>query len=245
MGGPRDQDSGGVARVRAVLFDAAGTLLSVHPSVGHVYADEARKFGIALSPHDLDRHFHWAWTRHRPQAEHVTPFHTSEAHERAWWRTVVWDAFTAAGAPFDFMSSFGTFFDGLYERFAAPHDWHVYDDVPPALESLRNAGLRLAVVSNWDSRLPRLLEALDLSPSFDLVLTSAEAGVSKPHPAIFHTAMERLGVGAQETLHVGDSEEDDIAGAQAAGLWAMRIDRACAASGTLRTLAEVPARLGI
>lgn len=245
MGGPRDEDSGGVTHVRAVLFDAAGTLLSVHPSVGHVYADEARKFGIALSPQDLDRHFHLAWARHRPQTEHGTPFHTSEAHERAWWRELVWDAFTAAGAPFDFISSFDTFFDGLYERFAAPHDWRVYDDVVPTLKSLRNAGLRLAVVSNWDSRLPRLLGALNLSPWFDLVLTSAEAGVSKPHPEIFRIALSRLGVDAVEVLHVGDSEEDDIAGARAAGLRAVRIDRDNATTGALHSLLELPAHLGM
>ncbi|MCC6698560.1 MAG: HAD-IA family hydrolase [Candidatus Hydrogenedentes bacterium] len=245
MGGPRDEDSGGVTRVRAVLFDAAGTLLSVHPSVGHVYADEARKFGVALSPHDLDRHFHLAWTRHRPQTGHGTPFHTSEAHERAWWRELVWDAFTAAGAPYDFMAGFDTFFDGLYERFAAPHDWHVFDDVMPALESLRNAGARLAVVSNWDSRLPRLLKGLGLSSWFDLVITSAEAGVSKPHPDIFHIALDNLGLDTAQAVHVGDSEEEDIAGAHAAGLRAVRIDRDNATTGALHSLLELPAHLGL
>lgn len=245
MGRSRDENSGGVARVRAVLFDAAGTLLTVRPSVGHVYADEARTFGFTASPGVLDRHFHSAWAHHRPQEQHGTPFHTSEAHERAWWRDLVWDVFTAAGASANFLSNFDAFFDVLYERFAAPHDWLVYDDVLPALESLVHAGLRLAVVSNWDSRLPRLLDGLGLSPWFELVLTSAEAGVSKPHPDIFRAALARLKLEPAEALHVGDSEEDDIAGAHAAGLPAVRIDRKKATHGALKTLMALPEYLDL
>ena len=245
MGRSRDEDSGGVARVRAVLFDAAGTLLTVRPSVGHVYADEARTFGFSPSPEALNRHFHSAWMHHRSQEQYGTPFHTSEAHERAWWRELVWDVFTAAGAPSGFLSNFDAFFEALYERFAMPHDWLVYDDVLPALESLQHAGLRLAVVSNWDSRLPRLLHGLGLSPWFELVLTSAAAGVSKPHPDIFHAALARLRLEPAEALHVGDSEDDDIAGAHAAGLRAVRIDRKNATQGALKTLKALPEYLGL
>jgi putative hydrolase of the HAD superfamily len=111
----------------------------------------------------------------------------------------------------------------LWERFAWPEAWEVYPDVRPALAELRRGGLRLGVVSNWDERLPALLERLELA--FDAVVYSAEVGAEKPHPRIFQAALERLAVPAPATLHVGDSQRDDVEGAQGAGLQALLLGR--------------------
>ena len=87
--------------------------------------------------------------------------------------------------------------------------------VAEALAELRARGLGLAVVSNWDCGLARQLERVGIA--VDVVVTCAGAGVAKPAPAIFHQALERLGVAARRTLHVGDDSVDEQ-GAAAAGL---------------------------
>jgi len=95
-----------------------------------------------------------------------------------------------------------------------------YGVLPGALEELarlRALGLELAVVGNWDRRLPEHLERLGLAPYFSAIVTSAEAGAAKPDPGPFALALGRLGVAAGRALHVGDSPADED-GARAAGL---------------------------
>jgi HAD superfamily hydrolase (TIGR01662 family) len=87
--------------------------------------------------------------------------------------------------------------------------------VVEALAELRARGLALAVVSNWDCGLARVLERAGIA--VDVVVTCAGTGVAKPAPGIFHEALERLGVTARRTLHVGD-DSTDTEGAAAAGL---------------------------
>ena len=81
------------------------------------------------------------------------------------------------------------------------------------------------VVSNWDASLPEVLERVGLGPCVDAVVSSAEVGAAKPAPAVFEAALERAAVGAAEALHVGDSLAEDVAGARAAGVAAVLLDR--------------------
>ena len=91
----------------------------------------------------------------------------------------------------------------------------VLPGVREALGALRRRGLALAVVSNWDASLPARLDELGLD--VDAVVCAAELGALKPDPSLFRVALDRLGVRAERTLHVGDSPEDE-AGARAAGI---------------------------
>jgi putative hydrolase of the HAD superfamily len=100
-----------------------------------------------------------------------------------------------------------------------------YPDVAPALGALRDRGLRLVAVSNWDCSLPRVLERCGLDGMLDGTVTSAEAGSRKPDPGIFSVALELAGCEPGEALHVGDTEEEDVAGARAAGIRPLLIDR--------------------
>ena len=93
------------------------------------------------------------------------------------------------------------------------------------LQALRSAGLRLAVVSNWDSRLPSLLERLEMLHFFDVLAVSHLEGCEKPHPRLFRRALNALGIAPHEALHVGDVPELDWAGARAAGCAARLVDR--------------------
>ncbi len=97
-------------------------------------------------------------------------------------------------------------------------------EAPAALELLRRLGLRLAVVSNSNGTVARILESLDLARGLDLVVDSAVVGFEKPDPRIFHYAAAALGVGPDEAVHVGDLYSVDVKGARAAGSRAILLD---------------------
>ena len=133
---------------------------------------------------------------------------------------------------------FDAYFDRLFAHYADAGAWQVYPEVPDVLAVLRARGVALAVVSNFDSRLSPLLEALGIASFFDAVVCSGEVGVAKPDRAIFAHALAALGVEAPEALHVGDSRKADYDGARAAGIDALLVDRRAVAAppGTILDL---------
>lgn len=100
-----------------------------------------------------------------------------------------------------------------------------FDDARPALLTARRAGARVLVVSNWDVSLPGVLERLGLSPLLDGVVTSASAGERKPGTKIFSQALALAKATHARALHVGDSLEEDVAGARGAGIRAVLLRR--------------------
>ncbi len=229
----------------AVLLDAGQTLVHVRTSVGQIYAETAARYGVHVDGEALQRGFERLFRAH--QAE----FHegSSEEAERAWWRGLVWSVFAETTGLGALEREFDPFFGDLYDLFATAAPWSVYEDVVPALEVLRAHGLRLAVVSNWDRRLNTLMEGLGLSAHVAFVLTSAEAGVRKPHPRIFALALDRLGTHPEQTIHVGDSYDDDYLGALGAGLRGVLLRRngtgGLFPARTIRSLLELPGVLGL
>jgi HAD superfamily hydrolase (TIGR01509 family) len=97
-------------------------------------------------------------------------------------------------------------------------------EAPRALETLRRLGLRLAVVSNSNGTVARLLEALGLAGWLDAVVDSGVVGFEKPDPRIFRHAAAALGVEPAEAVHVGDLYSVDVVGARAAGARAILLD---------------------
>jgi len=218
-------------QIKAVTFDVGGTLIEPWPSVGHVYAEVAARHGLkAFSPEQLNVRFKDAW-RNRGRFDYT----------RQDWAELVDEVFgnPVATAPG------GSFFAELYERFAQPDAWHVFDDVVPTLDALASRGIRLAVISNWDERLRGLLSRLNLERYFEALAISCEVGFPKPSRAIFQQAAADLDLRAGAILHIGDSFELDVEGAKAAGFHASQIHReAKEVSGKdLHSLAELPARI--
>ena len=115
-------------------------------------------------------------------------------------------------------------------------------DAAPALGALRDRGLRLVVVSNWDCSLPRVLERCGLGELLDGTITSAETRSRKPVPVIFERALELAGCEPAEALHVGDTPEEDVAGARAAGIRPLLIDRN-RGKGDIASLEEIDQHL--
>jgi len=197
-------------RVRAVTFDVGGTLIRPSPSVGHIYAEVAEKHGWkGVSPEALNRRFDAAWTRLR-----------NFNHTREQWAALVDETFESTGK-----KPSEVFFEELYDRFAAPEAWRVFDDVLPSFDALAAMDIHLGVVSNWDERLRPLLEKLGLNRYFEAVIVSCEVAFTKPSPVIFEQAARMLGEAPENILHVGDSQEHDVEGARGAGFNALLLDR--------------------
>jgi putative hydrolase of the HAD superfamily len=198
------------AEVRAVTFDAGGTLIQPWPSVGQVYAEVAAQHGHKISPAVLNQRFGKAW-RERKDFNHA----------REEWAALVDQTFSGLveRPPSE------TFFPELYARFSEPKAWRIFEDVQLALEALAARGIRLAIISNWDERLRPLLDGLDLAKYFEAIFVSCEVGFPKPSPVIFEHAARMLGLAPEFILHVGDSREHDAEGATAAGFQARLLER--------------------
>lgn len=212
--------------IRAITLDVGGTLIEPSPSVGAVYVQVAQTAGFAgLDPGIVNERFRAAW---RARGEF--------RHSRAAWAELVDAAFAGL---IDRKPS-ETFFPELYERFGRADTWRIYEDVVPALEELASRGIPLAVVSNWDERLRPLLRALRLDGYFEAILVSSELYFSKPSNVIFEHALRKLGLRAEEVLHVGDSESEDVQGARAAGLQARLLARPSGnGPGSIASLGEL------
>ena len=121
----------------------------------------------------------------------------------------------------------------------------LYDDVVSTLEHLRDAGFKLAIVSNWDTPLDPLTERLGIAEYFDAIVASHDARVrsAKPDPRIFNFALSAVGVSAEETVHIGDTYRADIVGARDVGIRPILLDRDGTQAGrwdeTIQTLAEL------
>jgi len=112
-----------------------------------------------------------------------------------------------------------------------------YDDAAPALERWRAGGLLTVVVSNWDVSLHDVLAATGLAPLLDGVVCSAEVGAGKPDPLPFERALELAGVGREDAVHIGDSLDEDVRGARAAGIEAILLHRG---AGAPEAVGDVP-----
>ncbi|MBN2492629.1 MAG: HAD-IIIA family hydrolase [Planctomycetes bacterium] len=210
-----------IENIRTILFDAGFTLIRISPSLGEVYARVAAQLGAPFSAERFQEVGIRVWNRERSPL-HAPSLESSDAIERRFWwdyNRIIVRELEREGLRVDFEPWFET----LFEIFGQPETWAPLDGAARTLGELNRRGYRLGVVSNWDSRLQRVLDGLDLTRHFRMVLTSAQAGYRKPSPRIFAQALGRMDASAAESLHVGDSEEDDVGGALAAGLQAIRL----------------------
>lgn len=220
------------AHRRAVLFDAAGTLIDPREPIGDTYARIAEKYGAAISAWRLDEAFARVWRATPAMVYPGLPADASARSERDAWRAVVRQTFLAADSAIR-PNDFDGLFEELFAYFATGSAWTARADARETLAALRAAGVATAVVSNFDRRLRGILADLGLAPLLDLVWLPSDAGVAKPDPAIFTSAVHALGLTAERVWVVGNDEARDLAPARAAGLRAVDV-------ASLATLADLP-----
>ena len=155
------------AAVRAVLFDVGGTLLHVHPSVGGVYSATAAEHGICVTADHVERGFRGAWKRSLERSC-ARGYRTSDTILREEWFKIVSDTF-GASVPEHKLDGL---FEDLYERFVSADAWNLVPGIGETFDYLRCRGIRLGILSNWDSRLPRLLKDLQIEDAFDFMVVS-------------------------------------------------------------------------
>lgn len=207
-----------------LLLDAVGTLIGLRRSVGHTYAALAGRHGLMVEPAAIDRVFPGVLRAAPPLAFPGLEGQELLAAERQWWGQRIEDTFRSTSEENSELELPSQLARELFDRFAEADLWQVYPDVIAPLSRWRGAGLRLAVVSNFDQRLHGLLQALGLAELLESVVVSSAAGAAKPSPRPFELALDGLGISAGQAWHVGDSPED-VAGARAAGIVCLLIRR--------------------
>ncbi|MEO6418395.1 MAG: HAD-IA family hydrolase [Polyangiaceae bacterium] len=138
------------------------------------------------------------------------------------WGQVIGTAVHRAGVPRDRLPE-------ILEKLWEDHvRWNLYSLVPEglgdALDRVRAAGVKVAIISNSEGMLARLFEQLKISSHFDLIVDSGIFGVEKPDPRIFQVALDEFATPAGKALHLGDTYATDVLGAQAAKVRTALID---------------------
>jgi len=197
------------ARIRAVLFDAVGTLFRSRGTIGEIYSERASRHGVPASPERLERRF-----------QELTRS-AGAPLDKAGWRSLVANVFEDVSA-FD---DFDAFFEEVYGVFRSASGWRLFAETESVLDRLRKSGLRLGVVTNFDNRVVRVLEDLGIARFFDAIQTPEYTGFHKPDPRIFELAAASLGSTPAQTVVVGDDPVQDLDGARRAGMHGLLLDR--------------------
>ena len=206
-----------------IFLDAVGTLFGVRESVGYAYSTIAEQFGVQCDHSQLDQAFIEVFRNSPPLVFPALEVDDIPTAEYQWWYEVALRTFAKTGNVMKF-SDFDAFFSELFNYFATPEPWFIYEDTVPALEKWRSQGIELGIISNFDSRLYQLLQELGIAPYFGSVTISTEAGAAKPDARIFAYALSKHPT-ATSALHIGDSYTEDYQGAIASGLQAIWLNR--------------------
>lgn len=199
------------AGVRAVVFDVVGTLVEPSPSVAEAYARAGLRHGHSLETAEIQRRFRAAWRRQETiDAAAVPAYATSGSRETARWREIVADVFECG-------SGTDAIFADLWEHFGRPDAWRPLSTGANLMKAALDAGLTVALASNFDERLFAIAGVIEPLSWAQHVFASSEIGWRKPAAEFFRTVERRLGHAPPELLLVGDDPELDIAAATRAG----------------------------
>jgi putative hydrolase of the HAD superfamily len=206
---------------QAVFFDVGNTLLFPYPSVSHVCEEILRSAGHVRDLDAIESVMPLVDQYYEDRYRDDDAFWTSEEETSGVWVGM----YSLLCRRLGIEERAEELAMAVYDAFGSPQRWRAWDDVRPAFERLRDRGIRIGVISNWDRRLPGLLDGLGLTDIVEVVVSSADVGLRKPDPRIFGLACERLGVEAARSAHVGDHVYADVLGARTAGLAPILIDR--------------------
>jgi putative hydrolase of the HAD superfamily len=219
--------------ISTLTIDALGTLLHMEPPATRL-REELLSRGVEVSPERAEQAFSreiaYYLTHH---VEGRDPDSLDQLRKRC------------AGVLRDSLGLRQLDLDTVREALLASLNFEAFEDAAPALEAIRERGIRVVAASNWDSSLPEVLERVGLAGLLDGVVSSAVVGVTKPAPKLFRAALALAGADPSEALHVGDSLQNDVVGARSVGMQAILLVRDGATRGqdqvrSIRALTELP-----
>jgi putative hydrolase of the HAD superfamily len=204
--------------MQAVFFDAGETLVYPHPSFPDLLAEVLRGQGFDVGAQDIrDR---LSVVSGEFSKESAAGWSTSPERSRAFWAGLYRLLLGALGLPFTDGVA-----DAIYRTFTDLGSYRAFPDAEPTLRQLREAGLAVGLISNFEAWLEQLLEHTGLAGYFDVRAISGVEGMEKPDLRIFRLALDRAGVEPDRAAYVGDSPEFDIEPAEAVGMRGVLIDR--------------------
>ena len=207
--------------VKVIFFDAVGTLFCVRGGVGQIYWDMAREYGIRATPLEIDQAFEDLFPAAPPLAFSGVQANEIRLLEKLWWCELVKAVFDRLGG----LERFDSYFESVFEFFSRGEAWEVYPEATQVLEEIKGSGIRMGIISNFDSRIFGVLDGLGLSKFFDSVHISSREGAAKPDKRIFKIALDHHQVRPDQAVHVGDNLKEDFKGARTAGIYPIYLNR--------------------
>jgi len=193
----------------AICFDATGTLIETAEPVGEVYHRVARKHGVDLPAWRLQDAF-GRILRHAPARglEGETP-EARSASETRWWAERIRQTFQATDstARFDDFPAFATC---LFDHYRRPEAWRTRNGVREMLAQLHAGGWPMGITSNFDHRLAKVLQGLELKRFFKCTIIPSTCGAAKPDRRVFERASEELGLPLERLAYVGDDAPETL-----------------------------------
>jgi putative hydrolase of the HAD superfamily len=196
--------------VRAVVFDAVGTVIQPQPPAPVVYAEAGRRFGSSRVAAEIRQRFLAAFEREE-KIDYANGLRTSEGRELERWRCIVTEVLD------DVADKEGCFRE-VFEHFSRPEAWRCAPGTAATIENLARHGYALGMASNYDRRLRSVVAGLDALRPLQHLIISSEVGWRKPAPQFFLALCQAFNLPAQTILYVGDDPTNDYEGARAAGL---------------------------
>jgi putative hydrolase of the HAD superfamily len=205
--------------VRAVFFDAVGTLLLPDPPAASVYTAAANRFGLQLDAAEVRNRFLAAY-RIEELRDRSIGWRTNEQREVERWRRIV-----AAALPG--IEEFEACFREVFEHFGLPSSWRLDPGAADAIGELARKGMILGIGSNYDARLHSVLAGFpELDALAERVVVSADVGWRKPSEKFFEEVIRAAGRPANEIAFVGDDIGNDYLGSTGSGMRGVLLDPA-------------------
>ncbi|MFP6654308.1 MAG: HAD family hydrolase [Myxococcota bacterium] len=178
-------------RLTGVCFDATGTLIETTENVGEVYHRVAFEFGIDLPAWRLEEAFGRILQQAPARGGTGDSFAARQTNETQWWFARIRETFQATDSTARF-EDFQGFAQTLFDDYRSAGAWRLRRGAEPMLRELRRRGYALAIVSNFDYRLPKILEGLEIASLFEAIVIPSSVGQAKPHRALFTAAAQSM-----------------------------------------------------
>lgn len=204
-----------------MFLDAGETILAPHPSFAALVAIILTEQGHSLTTEEVERADEVVFPKFIDSVEIGSTWSTSPEVSRRFWGSL----YAALLEKLGIGDPGGRLVGVIYERFTRYESYRLFPDAIAALEAIREAGLTVGLISNFEGWLEEMLASWEVAHLFDVLAISGKVGVEKPDPKIFQQALQEARVEPSEAVYVGDHPRIDVEGAEAVGMTGVLIDR--------------------